>query len=57
VTRFRVRSEYLAQFELKTVGGALPKEYWIPAKELAEFDRNMVGKIEVIAEFSPPQNL
>ena len=27
------------------------EEYWIPAKDLEEFNRNIVGKIEVIAEF------
>lgn len=51
VTRFRIRTEYLARFELRTVGGALHQEYWIPAQELAEFNRHIVGKIEIIAEF------
>ena len=27
-------------------------EYWIPAEELADFNRNIVGQIEVIAEFT-----
>lgn len=55
VLRFRVRREYLARFELKTVGSAIHKEYWIPADELPEFNRNIVGKIEVIAEFRPSE--
>jgi hypothetical protein len=55
VTRFRVRTEYLARFELKTVGSAIHKEYWIPAHNLPEFNRNIVGKIEVVAEFHGPQ--
>ena len=53
VLRFRVRTEYLSQFELRTVGSAIHREYWIPAERLAEFNRNIVGKIEMIAEFWP----
>jgi hypothetical protein len=51
VTRFRVRSEYLAQFEPHVVGAATHEEYWIPAECLDEFNRNIVGGIEVVAEF------
>jgi hypothetical protein len=54
VTRFRVRREYLNQYDVQTVGSSIHKEYWIPADELAEFNRNIVGSIEVIAEFHPP---
>ena len=51
VTRFYVRSEYLTRYEVQTVGGSEHQEYWIPAEELAEFNRNIVGPIEVIAEY------
>ena len=51
VTRFRVSTQYLQQFEVKTVGGSEHQEYWIPAAELPEFNRHIVGKIEVVAEF------
>ena len=51
VTRFRVRTEYLQRYEVQTVGGSMHQEYWIPAEELAEFNQNIVGVIEVIAEF------
>jgi hypothetical protein len=51
VTRFRVRTEYLAKLEIKKVGGASHLEYWIPAEELEEFNSNIVGLIEVIDEF------
>ncbi|MBS1841484.1 MAG: hypothetical protein JSS69_02725 [Acidobacteria bacterium] len=53
VTRFRVRSSYLAQFEIHQVGARLHQEYWIPADRLVEFNQEIVGPIEVIAEFSP----
>jgi hypothetical protein len=53
VTRFRVRTEYLSHFKVQTVGASIHKEYWIPAEELAEFNCNIVGKIEVIHKFGP----
>src|SRR5262245_43263213 len=51
VTRFEVRSDYLSKYEVRIVGGSQHSEYWIPADELSEFNRNIVGKIEVIAEY------
>jgi hypothetical protein len=53
VTRFRMRSQYLNRFPVQTVGSSQHQEYWIPAEELPEFNRNVVGLIEVIAEFRP----
>jgi hypothetical protein len=52
VTSFRVRNDYLSRYEVQTVGGSTHREYWIPAEALAEFNHNIVGPIEVIAEFS-----
>jgi hypothetical protein len=54
VTRFRVETDYLARYELRTVGGAIHKEYWIPAEEPPEFNRHIVGTIEIVAEFRSP---
>jgi hypothetical protein len=51
VTRFHVRREYLKRYEIQTVGGSGHQEYWIQAEVLAEFNRNIIGKIEVVAEF------
>jgi len=51
VTMFRVRTRFLERYEVQTVGGADCQEYWIPAEELVEFNRSIVGKIEVIAEY------
>ena len=51
VTRFRVKTAYLAKFQVHTVGSSVHQEYWIPAGELPEFNSNIVGPIEVIAEF------
>src|SRR5690242_7316897 len=51
VTRFRVRNEFLQRYDVQTVGGSTHQEYWIPAEDLEEFNRNIVGTIEVIAEY------
>jgi len=51
VTQFRVKTSYLGQFTVRQVGATTHLEYWIPAERLAEFNENIVGYIEVIAEF------
>ena len=51
VTRFRVRKDFLLQYEVHQVGSAIHQEYWIPSEDLEAFNRNIVGLIEVIAEF------
>ena len=55
VTRFDVRARFLEGYEVRTVGGSVHQEYWIPAEDLPEFNRNIVGPIEVIAEFPAPE--
>lgn len=51
VTKFHVRTSYLSQFDPQRVGSAIHTEYWIPAEDLTEFNRNIIGMIEVVAEF------
>ena len=51
VTKFEVQTDFLGNYETRIVGGATHEEYWIPAEDLEEFNRNIVGKIEVVAEF------
>ena len=51
VTKFSVRAEYLSRYPTQKVGGAIHTEYWIPAEDLVEFNSNIVGLIEAIAEF------
>jgi hypothetical protein len=51
VTRFEVRKEFLDRFEVHQVGGESMLEYWIPAADLVELNANIVGKIEIVAEY------
>ena len=57
VTRFRVRTTYLQQFERHVVGGREHEEYWIPAESLPEFNSNIVGPIELIRRFIEADHL
>ncbi|WP_454859305.1 hypothetical protein [Promicromonospora soli] len=51
VTRFELRKEFLDRYEVQQVGGATILEYWIPAEDLNEFNANIVGTIDVVAEY------
>ena len=48
VTRFEVDDGFLASYQVQTVGRSYHQEYWIPAEDLAEFNRHIIGKIEII---------
>ena len=51
VLRFEVEVEYLKQFPIQMAGSRAHQEYWILAEQLEEFNRHIVGLIEVIGEF------
>jgi hypothetical protein len=51
VTKFEVRKSFLDRYVVRQVGGRTILEYWIPAEDLAEFNANIVGLIEVVAEY------
>ena len=51
MTRFEVLKEFLDRYDVHQVGGQTILEFWIPADDLAEFNRNIVGSIEVAARF------
>ena len=56
VTRFKVWTDYLKKYDIRTVGGVIHREYWIPAEELDEFNANIVGEIEVIEKFTSEED-
>jgi len=55
VTRFAVRTDFVARYAEQQVGTSVHRELWIPAEDLAEMNRNIVGLIEVIAEYQTEQ--
>jgi hypothetical protein len=53
VLRFDVRSQYLREYEIHTVGASVHREYWIPAERVGQLNANIIGLIEIVAEFNP----
>jgi hypothetical protein len=51
VLRFQVESEFLSRYVIHQVGDVSHREYWIPREELPEFNEQIVGKIEIVAEY------
>src|SRR5262245_47542607 len=51
VTKFAVRRDFLDRYDVQQVGGRTILQYWIPAEDLEELNDNIVGTIEVIAEY------
>ena len=50
VTRFEVNDTFSARYPVQTVGASYHQELWVPAEELEEFNRHILGKIEIIEE-------
>ncbi len=51
VTRFEVDAEFMARYEIQQVGASHHTEWWVPAEELDDLNRHIVGKIEVIGKY------
>ena len=51
VLRFEVDTNYLAKYQPHPAGGRDHLEYWIPAEELEEFNRHIVGVIERVESY------
>jgi hypothetical protein len=51
VQRFRVRSDFLAEFPVQTVGAKQHQELWIPAERLEDMNNAIVGEIETVSVF------
>ncbi len=51
VTAFDINEEHYKRYEVQNVGGRMHNELWVPAEELQEFNRNIVGDIVVVSVF------
>jgi hypothetical protein len=51
VTRFDVLKSFIDRYRVEHAGSKAHLEYWIPAEDLADFNRAIVGRIEVTAAF------
>lgn len=53
VTRFRLDAGFASRYPVRQVGGRDILELWVPAEDLDEFNRHIIGQIEVVHEFRP----
>lgn len=51
VLKFEVDDTYISQFKVQTVGKSYHQELWIPAEELENFNKFIIGKIEIVKIF------
>ncbi len=51
VTRFEIADDFIARYDVRTVGASYHQEFWIPAEELGDFNQSIIGKIEVVKRF------
>jgi hypothetical protein len=54
VTRFAIGNAYAERFERHIVGARQHEELWVPTEELAEFNAQLLGPIEVVCAFFAP---
>ena len=50
-SRFEVEKLFIDRYNVQQAGGQTILEYWIPAEDLENFNRHIVGLIEVVAEY------
>jgi hypothetical protein len=55
VTRFTIDQAFAARYPVQTVGGRASQELWIPAVDVAELNRHIVGRIEVVQAYTGPR--
>ena len=51
VVRFRMSEDFISRYPVHQVGGSLHMELWVPAEDLPLFNQNIIGPIELIAQF------
>ncbi|RUX42280.1 ADP-ribosylation/crystallin J1 [Mesorhizobium sp. M4A.F.Ca.ET.020.02.1.1] len=57
VTRFDVLKSFLNRYRVEHAGSKAHLEYWIPTEDLPEFNKSIVGRIEVTAAFGKESEL
>lgn len=51
VTRFEISPEMAKRYPIEQAGGKAHEELWVPAEDLEAFNNEIVGKIEVVAQY------
>jgi hypothetical protein len=51
VTEFDLADDFAARYPVQQVGARMHRELWVPAEELAEFNKHLLGAIRVVERF------
>src|SRR5258706_1319365 len=51
VTKFEVKKSFIKRYQIHKVGGKNHTEWWIPAEDLEELNKNIVGLIQIVGEY------
>ncbi|HEY1067224.1 MAG TPA: hypothetical protein VGE52_13980 [Pirellulales bacterium] len=51
VLRFQLDGDFAQRYPVQIAGSREHRELWVPAEDLAEFNRHIVAPIDVVAEF------
>jgi hypothetical protein len=51
VIRFAVKKSFADRYAVRTAGSSIHQELWVPAEELPELNRNVVGQLQVVASY------
>jgi hypothetical protein len=51
VARFELDRTFAERYPVQQAGGETILELWVPAEELQDFNRHIIGPIEVVAEY------
>ena len=52
VIKFEIDTSFLKNYNIKNVGSPFNKEYWIPEKDMEEFNKNIGGKFVITKEYN-----
>ena len=55
VTRFNITEQAAVRYPVQVAGGRSHGELWLPAEELAEFNRQIIGRIIVLESHPGPK--
>ena len=50
VTEFFVDDAFIARYPVQIAGASYHRELWVPAEDLEEFNRHIIGRIRIIEE-------
>ncbi len=51
VTAFDITEEEFRKYKIENVGGPIHNELWVPAEDLEQFNKSIIGQIRVINVF------